>query len=141
MGSSEDYTNLIPPQILIVDKRTDSHAMFRATLGVAGFRSVVVVPKDALRHVGPEQPAACIVRLDAVDSGEWMLIQRLKANPTTRQIPMVVLMDRLKPPVALTMLRAIGCAAILSTPYEAADVMDVLWSVLGNEGRASESLR
>lgn len=104
----------------------------------AGFRSIVVVAKDALRHIGPEQPAACIVSLDTVDSGEWMLIQRLKANPATRQIPMVVLMDRLKPPVALTMLGAIGCAAILSTPYEAADVMDVLRRLLGQDRPASK---
>ena len=76
-ASFEDYTNPIPPQILIVDKRPDTHAIFRATLVAAGFRSVIVLAKDALRHVQPEQPAACVVCLDTADSGEWM-IQRLR---------------------------------------------------------------
>src|SRR4051812_20766826 len=80
------------PLILVVDDTEDNRAIFRLCLEDAGFRlDEAVDGRDALAHIERERPALVLMDLSMPVMDGWEATRRIKANPATRDIPVLVI--------------------------------------------------
>jgi CheY-like chemotaxis protein len=80
-----------PPLVLIVDDSPDARAMFGQYLEYAGFR--VMTAEDGLAAIAAarrEWPAVIIMDLAMPRMDGWEATRRLRADPLTADIPIVV---------------------------------------------------
>ena len=106
----------MPESVLVFDPDADTAEMYGVGLELAGFRPCVAnSDAEALTVLRQEHLAAVIADLGSADGEGWELIQSLRADRATRNIPVVVLTGR---PDARIGRRAaeLGCAALLVKP-------------------------
>ena len=81
-----------PVLILVVDDAEDNRMIFRMCLEDAGFRlDEAVDGLDALAHIERERPALVVMDLSMPVMDGWEATRRIKANPETRDIRVLVL--------------------------------------------------
>ena len=117
--------------VLLVDDSPDTLEMYALGLAYAGFRPLTASDaQTAIGQVRKEHPAAVVTDLQLVGGcGGWELIEEMKKDPSTRQIPVVVLTGRMDPSVAVTAQR-VGCVAVLTKPCLPEELAHVLQRVL-----------
>ena len=117
--------------VLLVDDSPDTLEMYTLGLAFAGFR--LLTASDATSAIGQlrtEHPAAVVTDLLLVGGqGGWDLIDEIKKDPSTRQIPIVVLTGCSDSSIDVNAAR-LGCAAVLTKPCLPDDLADVLRRVL-----------
>lgn len=78
--------------ILVVDDSEDNRTVFRLCLEDAGYRlDEAVDGLDALAHIERERPALVVMDLSMPVLDGWETTRRIKANPETRGIPVLVI--------------------------------------------------
>jgi CheY-like chemotaxis protein len=81
----------VPALILVVDDTEDNRTIFRMCLEDAGYRlDEAVDGLDALAHIERERPALVIMDLSMPVMDGWEATRRIKANPETRDIRVLV---------------------------------------------------
>jgi two-component system, cell cycle response regulator DivK len=81
-----------PALILVVDDTEDNRTIFRMCLEDAGFRlDEAVDGLDALAHIERERPALVVMDLSMPVMDGWETTRRIKANPETRHIRVLVI--------------------------------------------------
>jgi DNA-binding response OmpR family regulator len=131
--------------VLLVDDSTDTLEMYRIGLAMAGFRALVARDAaTALRELQRERPVAVVTDLElGAGRDGWQLVEDIRNDPATRQVPVVVLTGRVDPDVQLDAQRA-GCAALVCKPClpnELARVIDCVSSRTGTPGRTVDIQR
>jgi DNA-binding response OmpR family regulator len=102
--------------VLLFDPDTDTAEMYGVGLELAGFRARVTSSDAEARSVlRQERPAAVIADVGAGAAEAWELIQLLRGDRSTRDIPVVVLAGRTDPWIGRR-AAALGCAALLVKP-------------------------
>jgi two-component system phosphate regulon response regulator PhoB len=117
--------------VLLVDDSLDTLEMYAMGLAFAGYRPLTAHDHaSALGQLKNERPAAVVTDLQLVGGGGgWELIEEIKKDPSTRQIPVVVLTGRTDPSIAMNALR-VGCVAVLTKPCLPEELASVLQRVL-----------
>ena len=119
------------PAILLIDDSADTLEMYALGLAFAGYRTLTASDHDsALGQLKREHPDAVVTDLQLVDGrGGWKLIEHIKNDPSTREIPIVVLTGHIDASIAADAERA-GCAAVLTKPCLPEELANVLQRVL-----------
>ena len=102
--------------VLLFDPETDSAEMYGVGLELAGFRARITSSDAEARSVlRQERPSAVIADVGAGAAAAWELIQLLRADRSTRDIPVLVLTGRIDPWIGRRAAE-LGCAALLVKP-------------------------
>jgi DNA-binding response OmpR family regulator len=105
---------VIPESILVFDSDADTAEMYGIGLELAGFRACVASSDtEALAVLRQGHPAAVIADLGAGEG--WDVIQLLRADRSTRDIPVVILTGRTDARIGRRAAE-LGCAALLLKP-------------------------
>lgn len=114
--------------ILVIDDNTDLVELFRRYLGGHDIDVVGVTDsRQALRMANEVRPA--LITLDVMMPGldGWEVLQQLRSNAKTRQIPIVICSVLKESKLALSM----GANAYLSKPVQQSDFLEVTRRLLG----------
>jgi CheY-like chemotaxis protein len=105
------------PTVLLVDDSADTLEMYAVGLVLAGYAPVTASDHStALDRVKADHPAAVVTDLQFGAGGDgWDLVEDIKNDPTTRDIPVVLVTGRFDLSTALNAHR-VGCAAVLMKP-------------------------
>ena len=107
---------MVPESVLVFDPDADTAEMYGVGLELAGFRACVTSSDaEALTFLRREHLVAVIADLGAGDGEGWGLIQSLRADRSTRHIPVVVLAGRTDARIGRRAAE-LGCAALLVKP-------------------------
>lgn len=102
--------------ILIVDDDRDTRDLYVAALSFLGCRALAVPDAGrAYQQAGRRHPDVIVTDLVMPGDDGWTLIRSLKADPRTREIPVVVLTGHTAPTLPAR-ARLEGCAAFLLKP-------------------------
>ena len=103
--------------VLLVDESIDTLEMYQIGLAMAGFRALVASDAaTALQKLHNERPVAVVTDVELGNPRDgWDLIEVIRNDPATRQIPVVVLTGHLDPGIQVDAYRA-GCAAFVRKP-------------------------
>jgi two-component system response regulator GlrR len=103
--------------VLLVDDSDDTLDMYAVGLASAGYRPVTATDvSSALDQLELEHPDVVITDLLLARGGSgWELIEALKKDPLTQDIPVILLTGHTDPSIAATAQRT-GCAAVLTKP-------------------------
>jgi CheY-like chemotaxis protein len=123
--------SLAHPAVLLVDDSTDTLEMYALGLAFAGYRPLTASNHaSALGQLKQEHPDAVVTDLELVDGRSgWRLIEDIKNDPSTRQIPVVILTGHIDPSIAADAAR-VGCAAVITKPCLPEELASVLQRVL-----------
>ena len=105
-----------PEAVLVLDSDADTGEMYGVGLELAGFRACLASSgAEALSVLREEHPSAVIADLGSRAAEGWELIQFLRAERSTRDIPVVVLTGRTDPWIGRRAAE-LGCAALIVKP-------------------------
>src|SRR5215475_1176018 len=83
------------PTVLIVDDEKDLRHLLDFNLRQAGFRTLqAATGEEALQQVARHEPDMILLDLNLPDLSGTEVARRIKANPETREIPIVMLTAR-----------------------------------------------
>jgi CheY-like chemotaxis protein len=127
------------PLVELVDDNDDNRAMYRQYLEWEGFRVVEATDGlQALEQAPALMPAVIVMDLRLPRLDGWEALRRLKADPATKQIPVLVLTAH-----ALVgddvQARAAGCDLYLAKPCLPEDLARAIRSLI--KGRTSAPAR
>jgi two-component system cell cycle response regulator DivK len=112
--------------VLVVDHDVDTVEMYALGLSLAGYYPLMATDAEtATRLSKTHHPSAVVTDLSLAGTGGWDLIQTLRDDPGTRQIPIIVLTGRTDSYIT-DRAAAAGCVAVLTKPC----VPDALAKVL-----------
>jgi two-component system chemotaxis response regulator CheY len=119
--------------VLIVDGHDDTRELYAFALTLFGFETVT--DDDAVHaceHARGLHPDVVVteVALPRVDG--WHLIENLKSDPGTREIPIVVLTGHARSSVQERANR-VGCVGVLVKPYLPEELAEALRELLGHK--------
>src|SRR6478735_5920858 len=104
------------PLVLIVDEHGDTRDLYIAGLTAFGFEAIDASDgEQAFRQAWETRPDVVVTELALPVADGWQLIQDLKREPRTRDIPVVMLTGHVAPSVRERAGRA-GCAAFFTKP-------------------------
>ena len=120
----------MPPVVLLVDDNEDTLEMYALGLASAGYRPLLACDAEsAVSQLRNAHPAAVVTDLQLVGGRSgWDLITKLKNDPATRQIPIVILSGNIDPSLAADAER-VGCVPVLK-PCLPEDLAQVLRRLL-----------
>src|SRR5687767_7188122 len=118
----------LSPLVLIVDDHPDARDLYSTGLRLSGFRTAAAVDgADAVEKASELRPAAIVMDLSMPRMDGCEATRRIKADPTTRHIPVVALTGaQYSRDAAL----GAGCCTYLTKPCEPAAVAAVIRGVL-----------
>jgi DNA-binding response OmpR family regulator len=121
--------------VLLVDDSADTLEMYKIGLAIAGFRALVASDvSTALQELEKERPVAVVTDLELGCARDgWQLIEEIRNDPATRQVPVVILTGRLDPVIQVNAHRA-GCAALVLKPCLPDELARVLHTVSARIG-------
>ena len=133
-ASSKDVRPVTGPLILIVDDFQDNREMYTQYLRFNGYRVAEAVDgHDALAKAGSLHPDLIVMDLSLPGLDGWEATRRLKADPFTKDIPVIALTGH-----ALAGheegARGAGCDAFVTKPCIPADLETEIRRVLGSHG-------
>jgi DNA-binding response OmpR family regulator len=105
-----------PQAVLLCDSDTDTAEMYGVGLELAGFRAFLAADDvHAFALAQAEHPSAVIADVGPGADTGWELIRSLRANRSTRDIPVVLLTGRTDVWISRRAAE-LGCAALLVKP-------------------------
>jgi CheY-like chemotaxis protein len=117
--------------VLVADDEQEMRDLVCFVLGDAGLRTVTAadgeeVLDQALRH----QPALIIMDVMMPNMDGYTTLTRLRDQPTTKGIPVIVLTAQ-QEPVHRTLSAGLGAVAHLAKPFSARELTDLVSRALG----------
>jgi DNA-binding response OmpR family regulator len=107
---------VIPEAVLVFDRDADTVEMYGVGLELAGFRACLANDDaQAFALLRAEHPSAVIAGVGPEADTGWELIRSVRANNSTRDIPVVLLTGRTDPWIGRRAAE-LGCAALLVMP-------------------------
>jgi CheY-like chemotaxis protein len=104
------------PLVLIVDDHDDTRDLYVESLSVLGFEAIDAADcVEACRRAFEAHPDIIVTDLTLPGEDGWHLVQDLKREPRTRDIPVVMLSGHDTPSLHERAERE-GCAAFLAKP-------------------------
>lgn len=92
MPASSDPSKQPSPLVLVVDDNVDAREMYAIYLEHAGFRAVEAGDgESAIELARRERPAVILMDATMPRLDGWEAARRLKADPATRAIPLIML--------------------------------------------------
>ena len=121
------------PLVLLADGHGATRELYAVALASFGFETIVVDDRAAAFARAREVHPDIIVTDVALPSHEgWSLVEDLKGDPRTRNIPIVVLTGHKEASVRARASQE-GCAALLIKPYLPEELAHALREFLGTE--------
>jgi two-component system cell cycle response regulator DivK len=112
--------------VMLIDRDGDMQKIFTTLMDSRGIPSLIVSdPRDAIRVAKACHPSVIVTELFQRTEHGWITIERLRADPVTRGIPVVVLSasvfseDR-------NAARASGADVFLAKPIDLSSLMRVI---------------
>ena len=121
------------PLVLVVDDYSDTRDMYAEYLDYAGYRAETASDgRDAVRRALRAHPSVIVMDLAMPVLDGWEATRILRADPRTRDIPIVVLTGHA---VTAQKQRARDCGAtlVLTKPCPPKDLLDVLDAVINGK--------
>jgi CheY-like chemotaxis protein len=110
--------------VLIIEDDDDSRFVYRLLFEDQGFDVALAASGDeGLRLARERNPQAIIMDVSIPGVDGWTATQRLKADPTMADIPVIVLTAHAFPEDRRR-AEAVGCDAFLTKPCEPREVLD-----------------
>ena len=104
------------PLVLLVDGHQDTLALYAIALSGMGFEVMAATDApEAFGRAWKNHPDIIVVELTVKGRSGWELLAHLKAEPRTRDIPVVAVTADAQP-ATLQRARLEGCAALLVKP-------------------------
>src|SRR5438105_7288336 len=104
------------PLVVIIDGHDDTRDLYAQALSELGFEAVAIDDDaHAYERAWESRPDIIVAELTLPHSDGWHLLQRLKSDPRTRSIPVVVVTGQAASEVRERAERE-GCAAFLVKP-------------------------
>lgn len=126
------------PLVLVVDDYREAREMYVAWLEVSGFRvAQASTAVDALALAAAEPPAAILMDLSLPGVDGFEATRRLKADPRTRQAPVVAMTGHVEAQVAAA-ARAAGCDAFVLKPSHAPEVVRIIGELIARSAAAGD---
>jgi len=112
--------------ILLVDDNADTTEMYALGLSYEGYRPVTATDAAAAeKAISDVHPSAVITDLGLPGVDGWGLIRHLKADPSTCEIPVILLTGYVDTKIS-AYAKALGCAAVLIKPCPPNELVEVL---------------
>ncbi len=127
MTESKDGTKLV----LLVEDNPHDQQVYGDLLWYNGYDVVAAATAEEgyrLAHEGP--PALIILDLTLPDGDGLELCRRLKAEPSTASVPVIILSARDREPYA-ALTAQLGCAAYLQKPIDPLAVVTEIMRLVG----------
>jgi CheY-like chemotaxis protein len=120
----------VAPLILVVDDFEDNRAMYVEYLGHAGYRVIQAENgREAVEKAREAQPAIVVMDLSLPIMDGWEATRRLKEDPRTKDIPVIVLSGYALAGDPQSAKEA-GCDAFLTNPCLPKELLDKVQSLL-----------
>lgn len=111
------------PLVLVIEDNPDLAAIMRGMLEAEGYRVALAADgTTGLAAAGRRRPAAVLLDLLLPQAGSWEALQRLKADPATADVPVVVVALLEQQRLGLLL----GATAYLGTPLDRTRVLGLL---------------
>ena len=119
------------PMVLIADGHDDTRELYSVALKMLGFETLTVEDgKLAFERAKDMHPDVIVTEIVFPRHDGWSLVDELKHDAVTRDIPIVVLTGHVEASVRERAGRE-GCAALLVKPYLPDELAHALHEVLG----------
>lgn len=106
-----------PPLVLVVDDHADGREMCTTSLAMSGFRTAEAANGiEALSQARTLAPDCILMDLSLPGLDGWEATQQLKADPTTREIPIIAMSGHSATRTDLHAGAAEGFAAVVTKP-------------------------
>jgi CheY-like chemotaxis protein len=129
------------PLVLIVDDVKDNRTVYVLYLKFSGFRIAEAENgEEAIRQAQALLPDIIIMDLSLPVIDGWEATRRLKRDPRTKQIPIVVLTGHALPEYART-AREAGCDLVITKPCLPDQLLDAIRRILDTPKPRSKSGR
>jgi two-component system, cell cycle response regulator DivK len=123
------------PLVLVIDRDEDARALYALALSASGFDVVAVQDEaEAFNRAWEIHPDIIVADLPTPDSDGWQVLETLKQNPRTQDIPVVAVSDHPSPGERAARE---GFAAFLSKPCWPDELADGLRQVLSGKTHAT----
>lgn len=117
-------------RILIIDDDAEHRAIFGRFIEYAGHQAIgVATASDGLTYTRQQLPDVVVLDLRLPDFDGWTVASRLKSNPHTHQIPVLIVTAE---PLARERIAASAaeCDAVLLKPFEMVTFLAVIERLL-----------
>jgi CheY-like chemotaxis protein len=129
------------PLVLIADGHADTRELYSVALKMLGFETLTVADgKQAYERARDMHPDVIVTEIVFPRDDGWSLVDELKHDAQTRDIPVVVLTGHAEASVRERAGRE-GCAALLVKPYLPDELAHALHEVLGPPLHTPASIR
>jgi CheY-like chemotaxis protein len=123
-----------PSLILIVEDDDDSREVYKEILETHGYEVATAVSgAEGLRLANERHPGAILMDISIPEMDGWAVTSRLKADPDTRNIPVIVV-TAYAFPEDRTRADSMGCEGFLTKPCEPSRVLAEIQRLLGTPG-------
>ena len=127
------------PLVLIVDDVKDNRTVYVLYLKFSGFRVAEAENGvEALRQVEALQPDIVVMDLSLPVMDGWEATRRLKGDPRTKQIPVIVLTGHALPEYARA-AREAGCDLVITKPCLPDQLLEAIRRILDATSRLKGS--
>ncbi len=122
-----------PPKILIVDDAEDTRALYASYLAYAGLKVEEAGDgEEALGMLAKSQPDVVVMDLVMPRIDGWETTRLIKANPTTKDVRVIVVTSNAMPD-QLARAHAAGADAVLTKPCLPEKLFESVREILGRE--------
>jgi len=127
--------------VLIVDDEADNRELLRIILNWAGFATKTATGgEEALLSVAADPPDLILIDLMMPGLDGYQLTARLKQNPETRAIPLIML-SAMNDSATRARALSTGADAYISKPFDRSELCEQVCGVLGVSPSPPESGR
>jgi CheY-like chemotaxis protein len=142
LGSSaarEDAEGPLAPLVLVADDYLDIRSMYGARLRRAGYRVAFASSGDAAVALARElRPSAIVMDLCLEGKDGWTATSELRADPQTRNVPIVVVSGHMLPEHQQRAY-ACGCDLFVPKPCLPDTLLSVVRGLLAERGAVATS--
>jgi len=122
------------PLVLIVDDVQDNRTIYVLSLKFSGYRVAEAENgEEALRQAEQLLPDIIVMDLSLPVMDGWEATRRLRGNPRTKSIPVIVLTGHALPEHAEAARQA-GCDLVITKPCLPEQLEDAIQRILGTSG-------
>lgn len=128
-------------RILVVDDQPALRRLMDVVLSEAGFEvQLAEGGAEALEAVRAAPPEVCVLDVMMPRVNGWHVLEALRADPATEDLPVVMLTAKGDPRDRLRGWE-LGCDAYLPKPFDPPDVVNEVMAVLTREPTERQALR